>query len=373
MRLFGDCVGRYIRVRVTIDVSTPLKPGLYVQFHSSDPQYVLPVLYEKLPDFCFHCGRLRHVFRECEEYVLVKVEDGSHPPLPFGNWLRAPTSGFMNQSEKNPATEFHSGDDGERLNESLLAQEKEMPGIDDAINSDVFHNVETLNSECADATVDGQYVMGSKNHERLDGKSLSNNVNDMAQVQDIARDLSPKVCGPIYKSKYNGDGPLKEKEGVHGLPSKDKTKGENTSAEATVININSQNIKNTSAPILEFSSSTAVRSSINHHSKLKKLACQAHLPQSSVPVQEGKKRFLESLMLSLRKMQNGYVWGCVGLKIHRYLLVLLVREILMGMSMKISWVLRMNRRVLCCSRADHNEDNGVECPRFGESSDIPST
>lgn len=79
MRLFGDCVGRYIRVRVTIDVSTPLKPGLYVQFHSSDPQYVLPVLYEKLPDFCFHCRRLRHVFRKCEEYVLVKAEDGSYP------------------------------------------------------------------------------------------------------------------------------------------------------------------------------------------------------------------------------------------------------------------------------------------------------
>lgn len=68
---------------------------------------------------------------------------------------------------------------------------------------------------------------------------MSNNVNDVAQVQDIARELSPKVCGPIHKSKYSGDGPLKEKEGVHGLPSKDKTKGENTSAEATVININS--------------------------------------------------------------------------------------------------------------------------------------
>lgn len=269
--------------------------------------------------------------------------------------------------------EFYPGDDGERLNESLLAQEKQIPGIDDAINSYVFHNVETLNSECVDAIVDGEYVVGSKNHERLDGKSLPNNVNDVAQVQDIAHDLSPKVYGPIHKSKYNGGGPLEEKEGVYGLPSKDKIKGENTSAEATVININSQNIKNMSAHILDFSSSTAVRSSINRRSNLKKLACQAHLPQSSVLIQVGKKRFLESLMLSLRKMQNGYVWGRVGLKIHQYLLVLLVREILMGMSMKISWVLRMNRRVLCCNPADHNEDNGVECLRFGESSDIPST
>lgn len=102
MGVLGDCVGRYLRVRVTLDVSFPLKPGLCVQFHSSDPEYVLPVLYEKLPDFCFHCGRLGQIFREYEEYVLAMAEDGSHPPLPFGNWIRASNGGFSNRSEKAP-------------------------------------------------------------------------------------------------------------------------------------------------------------------------------------------------------------------------------------------------------------------------------
>lgn len=84
MGVLGDCVGRYLRVRVTLDVSFPLKPGLCVQFQSSDPEYVLPVLYEKLPDFCFHCGRLGHIFRECKEYVLAMAEDGSQPLFLLG-------------------------------------------------------------------------------------------------------------------------------------------------------------------------------------------------------------------------------------------------------------------------------------------------
>ncbi|KAK3225039.1 hypothetical protein Dsin_004901 [Dipteronia sinensis] len=61
----GDCVGKYIRVRVVIDVTQPLRHILRVDVLNDDKESTIQLRYEKLPDHCNRCGQLGHIVRDC--------------------------------------------------------------------------------------------------------------------------------------------------------------------------------------------------------------------------------------------------------------------------------------------------------------------
>ncbi|KAL5815344.1 hypothetical protein ACOSQ4_025985 [Xanthoceras sorbifolium] len=84
----GDCLGRFLRVRVVIDVSKPLSRYLRVCLLEGDPDTVLLLRYERLTEYCFHCGVVGHVVRECQ---LAHDRSGSSsmPEFKFGTWMRA--------------------------------------------------------------------------------------------------------------------------------------------------------------------------------------------------------------------------------------------------------------------------------------------
>ncbi|KAK1583383.1 hypothetical protein Q3G72_023281 [Acer saccharum] len=60
-----DCLDKFLRIRVNIDVSQPLKRALKVGVEDSDEMATIVVRYERLPELCFHCGILGHPLREC--------------------------------------------------------------------------------------------------------------------------------------------------------------------------------------------------------------------------------------------------------------------------------------------------------------------
>lgn len=62
----------------------PLKNVVFLQ--QEGEKIPIPVLYEKLPDFCFCCAHIGHQFKECLKYK-------GHPKegLPYGAWMRAIT------------------------------------------------------------------------------------------------------------------------------------------------------------------------------------------------------------------------------------------------------------------------------------------
>jgi hypothetical protein len=78
----GMAVGRYLRVKVRKCINTPLMRGTMVEVDEKGKMLWCPFEYEYLPDFCFICGIIGHVDKDCSK----KLKRGKDPQ--FGKWLR---------------------------------------------------------------------------------------------------------------------------------------------------------------------------------------------------------------------------------------------------------------------------------------------
>ncbi|KAL5820960.1 hypothetical protein ACOSQ3_022842 [Xanthoceras sorbifolium] len=61
-----DCGGKFLRVKVQVDISKPFLRGLKVKLEEFDMLVVAIIKYERLLEFCFGCGHLGHSLRDCE-------------------------------------------------------------------------------------------------------------------------------------------------------------------------------------------------------------------------------------------------------------------------------------------------------------------
>lgn len=80
-------MGRFLRVRIEIDVSKPLERCLDVYLGSGSEVRVI-VKYERLPDYCWDYGMIGHVNKECP------LEDPNREYNPralakYADWLKA--------------------------------------------------------------------------------------------------------------------------------------------------------------------------------------------------------------------------------------------------------------------------------------------
>ncbi|KAL0336625.1 UNVERIFIED_CONTAM: hypothetical protein Sradi_4874400 [Sesamum radiatum] len=79
--------GSHIRIRISIDVTKPLKRLLKLRTTLGDEQ-LLSFMYEKLLNFCYLCGCLGHLSKFCElrfSEDFIDLRDAT----PFRPWLRA--------------------------------------------------------------------------------------------------------------------------------------------------------------------------------------------------------------------------------------------------------------------------------------------
>ncbi|KAK4418218.1 hypothetical protein Salat_2234500 [Sesamum alatum] len=77
-----------VRNRLNINVSIPLKRALRIQLDTG-ASCIVRFSYERLPNFCYLCGKLGHISRFCD----LRFQDGYvdlGANCPFGAWLRAP-------------------------------------------------------------------------------------------------------------------------------------------------------------------------------------------------------------------------------------------------------------------------------------------
>lgn len=61
----GTCLGNCIRVRILMDATKRLKRGIRAKLGGCNEVTQFVIFYERLPDFCFRCGYIRHLYREC--------------------------------------------------------------------------------------------------------------------------------------------------------------------------------------------------------------------------------------------------------------------------------------------------------------------
>ncbi|KAK2662577.1 hypothetical protein Ddye_001151 [Dipteronia dyeriana] len=82
-----ECWGKFIIVKVQVDFSGPLTRWLRLKLDSSDNIVVVALKYERLPEFCYACGKIGHGFREYpNDDARTNTLEGSTPK--YRAWLR---------------------------------------------------------------------------------------------------------------------------------------------------------------------------------------------------------------------------------------------------------------------------------------------
>ncbi|TXG53035.1 hypothetical protein EZV62_022204 [Acer yangbiense] len=86
-----ECWGKFMRVKVKIDISKPLKWWLRLKLGKVEEVTRVSLKYERLPEFYFACGRIGHGIKGCvDEEARKAALEGS--PNKFGSWLKATIS-----------------------------------------------------------------------------------------------------------------------------------------------------------------------------------------------------------------------------------------------------------------------------------------
>ncbi|TXG56744.1 hypothetical protein EZV62_018057 [Acer yangbiense] len=62
-----ECWGKFLRVKVSIDISKPLKRWLRLKLDKTENIVVVGLKYERLSEFCYVCGRIGHGINECTD------------------------------------------------------------------------------------------------------------------------------------------------------------------------------------------------------------------------------------------------------------------------------------------------------------------
>lgn len=75
-----------VRVRICIDLSSPLVPSACIPFRSENVW--IEFKYERLPCFCYYCGEITHQTRLCLNASDFNIDFGGKY-APYGEWLRS--------------------------------------------------------------------------------------------------------------------------------------------------------------------------------------------------------------------------------------------------------------------------------------------
>lgn len=79
----GFCLGGFLRIRVSMDISSPLCRGRMVRLSGPSLTWV-DFKYERLPIFCYWCGMVDHDERDCMLWIhsskTLKAEEKQYGP-----------------------------------------------------------------------------------------------------------------------------------------------------------------------------------------------------------------------------------------------------------------------------------------------------
>ncbi|XP_042972822.1 uncharacterized protein LOC122304628 [Carya illinoinensis] len=91
------CWGKFLRVKVMLDITKPLARGRFINMDGE--KYWIPFRYERLNNFCYHCGAIKHGEGGCEKLEVGK-QAGVSSGQQYGAWLRASSKRLIQSAEK---------------------------------------------------------------------------------------------------------------------------------------------------------------------------------------------------------------------------------------------------------------------------------
>ncbi|ONI21966.1 hypothetical protein PRUPE_2G099000 [Prunus persica] len=130
----GELVGGFMRIRVQIDTTKPLWRGLRITFPRGSTDLVAFV-YEKLPKLCFGCGKIGHIFQDCN-YVPEQQKRATYQP--YGRFLTLRGYGHAQSSNSQSYDSISEEEEENRGNKrnSDAGKQKNVPReFSDAVSS----------------------------------------------------------------------------------------------------------------------------------------------------------------------------------------------------------------------------------------------
>ncbi|CAN6236094.1 unnamed protein product [Urochloa humidicola] len=102
----GSAVGKFLRIKIHFDIRKPLMRGVTMEVGPNGKTQWCPLEYEFLPNFCYICGLLGHVDRECPSGSWKEKKK------PFGPELRVWPSRRRGLEEARSRSSRSSGSGG---------------------------------------------------------------------------------------------------------------------------------------------------------------------------------------------------------------------------------------------------------------------
>lgn len=69
-----------------MDISRPLCRGFMINSEEAEEQCWVSIRYERIPEFCFKCGRIGRVFKDCPDWK--NKEDHNSEDFEYGMWMK---------------------------------------------------------------------------------------------------------------------------------------------------------------------------------------------------------------------------------------------------------------------------------------------
>ncbi|KAK8660476.1 hypothetical protein V6N13_051402 [Hibiscus sabdariffa] len=130
-RVEGGNFGEFLRIRVSIDITKPLRRCIFLGNGQGRKPSPCPLKYERLPRFCYHCGLLGHDLVACS----TKPPDLDVRKLQYGSWLRVSAQKPVAGSRRKQGIEYFDtrGEAAEAVGvaEGQSSVRTEVAGIND--------------------------------------------------------------------------------------------------------------------------------------------------------------------------------------------------------------------------------------------------
>ena len=174
--------GRFLRVRVRIDVTKRLVRGKKITIEGGESRW-MQLKYERLPNFCYRCGFLNHTLKDCSE-LSEKTAAGGDVEIQYGAWLRGE---FVRRSNNDPSFSGPMKGGGTRSWESSAAVKKGQVGPQARGNSKKEgkdHTPNLMSLEKNPLTRSDTSAKGLKNQQQC--------LHENGMVRELVRKLGEK-------------------------------------------------------------------------------------------------------------------------------------------------------------------------------------